>query len=77
MHLVIKHKADRCYKNLQMQEEITLIILNKYIEVSKYDILLTHYSGSIEGLKYIYINLSNIAYMLLHYILLFLKSETR
>ncbi len=42
IRLVIKQGTNRRYENLLVQDKVTLIIPNKYIEASKRDIILTY-----------------------------------
>jgi hypothetical protein len=46
MRLIIKLSANYCYKNLLTSNEVTAIILNKYINASYYNLILIVYEAS-------------------------------
>jgi hypothetical protein len=71
MRLIVKTKADRCYENLLTTNKVAVIIPNKYPEASCQDILLTVRNPAYEWLHFEKVLVTNTAYMLLYYVLLF------
>ena len=69
--LIIKARANWCYKNLPTANEVTIVIFNKHKSASNYNIILTNRGLPREPLWYYYISLNYTAYIPLYYILLF------
>jgi hypothetical protein len=40
MHLIIKSSVNRYHKNLLTSNKVTTLILDKYIDMSRYDLIL-------------------------------------
>ena len=45
MRLVLKEGANHCYKNLPTSNKVAVIILDKYSNLSCYNIILVEYSS--------------------------------
>ena len=58
-----------------MATKVAIVIPNKYKSASFRNIVLTNYSQPKEPPRYYRINLNHVAYILLHYILLFSYSN--
>jgi hypothetical protein len=71
MRLIIKSSVDRHYKNLLTSNEVMAIILNEYMDVSYYNLVLIVYKVSYERPQIRTVNVIHVIYMPLHYILLF------
>jgi hypothetical protein len=75
MRLVVKAGADRCRENLLTGDKVTVIILDKYIAVSRCDLVLTVCEGGQDRLQLYTVDVTYTAYMPLHYVLLFLYGD--
>ena len=75
MRLVIKLGADRCYKNLLTSNKVTAIILDKYTDVSRRDLVLTVYKAGRDRLQIYIVNVTYMVYMPFYYVLLFLYGD--
>ena len=76
MRLILKASTDCRRKNLLMSNKVAIIILDKYSNVSFRDIILTEYCAPNKQPQYCRINSIYAVYILLHYILLFPRSDT-
>jgi hypothetical protein len=75
MRLIVKTRANCCCKNLLISREIAAIILNEYTKASCQDILLAVCDLVYKQLYIKKVLVTNAAYMLLHYVLLFLRRD--
>jgi hypothetical protein len=75
MRLIIKSGANCRYKNLLTSNKVIALILNEYINASRYDLVFIVYKGGYKRLQIYIINVIHVIYMLLYYILLFLYSN--
>jgi hypothetical protein len=75
MRLILELSANRYYKNLLTSNEVIALIPDKYIDISRRDLMLIVYKASRKHLQMRIVNVIHIAYMLLYYILLFLYSD--
>jgi len=71
MELLITKGLDQCRYNLPTTNEVAMIILDEYQEVSCRDIILAQRYNTIEGTMFRTITSSHAAYTPLHYVLLF------
>jgi hypothetical protein len=75
MHLIVETSADRCCKNLLTANKVAVIILNEYTEASCRDILLAVCNPVYRQSHLKKALVTNAAYMLLYYVLLFLRGD--
>jgi hypothetical protein len=75
MRLIIKSGANCYYKNLLTSNKVIAFILNKYTDASRHDLILIVREGGRERPQIHIANITHIAYMPLHYVLLFLYSN--
>jgi hypothetical protein len=75
MHLIIESGVDRYRENLLTSNEVIALILDKYIDASRYDLVLIIHEVGHERLQIYTVNVTYVAYMPLHYVLLFLYSD--
>jgi hypothetical protein len=76
MRLVVKAGADRCRENLLTSDKVTAIIPDKYTAASRRDLVLTVREGGQDCPQLYTVDVTYAAYMPLHYVLLFLYSDT-
>jgi hypothetical protein len=72
MRLIIELSANCYCKNLLTSNEVTAIILDKYMDASRRDLVLIVREASRERPQIRIVNVIYAAYMPLHYVLLFL-----
>jgi hypothetical protein len=75
MRLIIELSVNYYYKNLLINNEIMTIILNKYTNISHYNLILIIHEVSHERPWIYIINVIYIIYILLYYVLLFLYNN--
>jgi hypothetical protein len=75
MRLVVEAGADRRCKNLLTGDKVTAIILDKNTAASRRDLVLTVRKGGQDRPQLYTADVTHVAYMPLHYILLFLYSD--
>jgi hypothetical protein len=75
MRLIIELGANRRYKNLLTSNKVIAIILDKYIDASRRDLVLTVREAGRERPQIHTINVTHATYMPLHYVLLFLYGD--
>ncbi len=75
MRLIIELHIDYYYKNLLMSNKVIVIILDKYIDISYYDLVLIIREVVYKRPQISIINITHAIYMLLYYVLLFLYSD--
>jgi hypothetical protein len=71
MRLILELSANYYYKNLLISNEVIALILNKYINASRYNLVLIVYKVSRERPQMHIINVIHVVYMPLYYVLLF------
>ena len=71
MHLIVQIDADRRRENLLISEKIAIIISNEYAEAEFRDIVLNLRDSSQDEFAFSSIIANHVAYMFLHYVLLF------
>jgi hypothetical protein len=75
MRLILKSGANCRYKNLLTSNKVIALILDKYINASRYDLMLIVYKASYKRPQMRIVNVIHIAYIPLYYVLLFLYSN--
>jgi hypothetical protein len=75
MRLIIELSANYRYKNLLTSNKVIAIILNEYINASRYNLILIVREASYKRPQIYIINVIHAIYMPLHYVLLFLYSD--
>jgi hypothetical protein len=75
MRLILESGANRRRENLLTSNKVIALILNKYTNISRRDLVLIIREASRERPQMYIINIIHVAYMLLYYILLFLYSD--
>jgi hypothetical protein len=75
MRLIVKLGANHHHENLLTSNEVMVIILDKYIDMSCYNLVLIVHEVGHERPQIHTINVTHAAYMPLHYILLFLYND--
>jgi len=75
MCLIVKAKANCRYKNLLISNKVAVIIPNKYTKASCQDILLAVCNLVYKQSHLEKVLVTNVVYMLLHYVLLFLRGD--
>jgi hypothetical protein len=75
MRLIIELGANRYHENLLTSNEVMALILDEYMDASRYDLVLIVYEVGHERLQIYTVNVIYVVYMLLHYILLFPHSD--
>jgi ribosomal 50S subunit-associated protein YjgA (DUF615 family) len=75
MRLIIESSANRRRENLLTSNEVIAIILDKYTDASRRDLVLIIREASRERPQIRTVNVTHATYMPLHYILLFLYSD--
>jgi hypothetical protein len=75
MRLIIKSNTDHYHENLLTSNKVMALILDEYINASRYDLVLIVYKVSHERLQIYIVNVIHVTYMPLHYILLFLYND--
>ena len=75
MRLIIELSANRRYKNLLTSNKVTAIILDEYINASRYNLVLIVREAGRERPQMRIVNVIHVAYMPLYYVLLFLYSD--
>jgi hypothetical protein len=75
MRLIIELGANRRCENLLISNEVIAIILDKYINVSRRDLVLTVREAGREDSHIKTVNIIYAIYILLYYVLLFLYGD--
>jgi hypothetical protein len=75
MRLILESGANCRYKNLLTSNEVIALILDKYTNASRYNLVLIVREASRERPQMHIVNVIHIAYMLLYYVLLFPYSD--
>jgi hypothetical protein len=75
MRLILESGANRRYKNLLTSNKVIALILNEYINASRRDLVLIVREASRERPQMRIVNIIHVAYMPLHYVLLFPYSD--
>jgi hypothetical protein len=75
MRLILESGANCCYKNLLTSNKVIALILNKYINASRRDLMLIVREASYKRPQMHIVNVIYVAYIPLHYVLLFPYSD--
>jgi hypothetical protein len=75
MRLIIELSANCRYENLLTSNEVMAIILDKYMDASRYNLVLIVCKANYKRLQIHIVNVIYATYMPLYYILLFLYSD--
>jgi hypothetical protein len=75
MRLILELSANRRYENLLTSNEVIALIPDEYIDISYRDLVLIIREVSCERLQMRIVNVIHVAYMPLHYVLLFPYSD--
>jgi hypothetical protein len=75
MRLILESGANRRRENLLTSNKVIALILNKYINASRRDLVLIVREASYKRPQMRIVNVTHVAYMPLYYILLFLYSD--
>jgi hypothetical protein len=75
MRLILESGANRHRENLLTSNKVIALILNKYINASRRDLVLIVREASYKRPQMRIVNVTHVAYMPLYYILLFLYSD--
>jgi hypothetical protein len=71
MRLILESGANCRYKNLLTSNKVTALILDKYMDASRRDLVLIVREAGRERPQMRIVNVTHVAYMPLHYVLLF------
>jgi hypothetical protein len=75
MHLIMESGTNRRHENLPTSNEVTAIILDKYMDASRRNLVLTVREAGRERPQIHTVNITYAIYMPLHYVLLFPYSD--
>jgi hypothetical protein len=75
MRLILESGANRRRENLLTSNEVIALIPDKYTNASRRDLMLTVREAGRERPQMRIVNVTHVAYMPLHYVLLFLYSD--
>jgi hypothetical protein len=75
MRLILELSVNRRCENLLTSNKVIALILNKYINASRRDLVLIVREASYKRPQMRIVNVTHVAYMPLYYILLFLYSD--
>jgi GTP cyclohydrolase I len=75
MRLILESGANRRRENLLTSNEVIALILDEYMDASCYNLVLIVREASCERPQMRIVNVIHVAYIPLHYVLLFLYSN--